>query len=139
MKVLYVCAELFPFVKTGGLADVSAGLAPALQALGCDVRLLMPAFPALVSQVSASRTIATLPDEPLPWGKAPVLPAADVVLATLPGLAMPLYLLQAPALYERPGNPYLGPDGKDWPDNAQHWAGPVPCWARASTRTGCPM
>lgn len=122
MKVLYVCAELFPFVKTGGLADVSAGLPPALQALGCDVRLLMPALPALVSQVSASRTIATLPDEPLPWGKAPVLPAADVALATLPGLATSLYLLQAPALYERAGNPYLGPDGKDWPDNAQRFA-----------------
>lgn len=122
MKVLYVCAELFPFLKTGGLADVSAGLPPALQALGCDVRLLMPAFPAIVSQITSSRTIATLPDGPLPWGKAPVLPAAEVALASLPGLAISLYLVHAPALYERPGNPYLGPDGKDWADNAQRFA-----------------
>lgn len=34
MKVLYLCTELYPFLKTGGLGDVSAGLPPALQALG---------------------------------------------------------------------------------------------------------
>ena len=54
MKVLYVCSELFPFLKTGGLADVSAGLPPELQALGCDVRILMPAFPA-ISEVAQDR------------------------------------------------------------------------------------
>ncbi|MBC7618163.1 MAG: glycogen/starch synthase, partial [Candidatus Saccharibacteria bacterium] len=47
MKVLFVCAELFPLLKTGGLADVSAALPPALRKAGCDVRLLLPAYPAL--------------------------------------------------------------------------------------------
>ena len=27
-----------------------------------------------------------------------------------------------PHLFDRPGNPYLGKDGKDWPDNAQRFA-----------------
>ena len=31
-------------------------------------------------------------------------------------------MLDAPHLYDRPGNPYLGPDGLDWPDNAQRFA-----------------
>ena len=44
MKILYVCSELFPYLKTGGLADVSAGLSCALKSLGCDVRLLIPAL-----------------------------------------------------------------------------------------------
>ena len=51
-KVLYVCSEVFPLLKTGGLADVSAGLPPALSALGADVRLLLPAFPAIVAGVT---------------------------------------------------------------------------------------
>lgn len=134
MKVLYVCTELFPFLKTGGLADVSAGLAPALQAVGCEVRLLLPAFPAIANQALSTRPIASLPAGPMPWGLAPVLPPASLTLATLPGLELPVYLVQAPALYDRPGNPYLGPDGKDWSDNAIRFA--ALGWAGATLGQG---
>lgn len=134
MKVLYVCAELFPFLKTGGLADVGAGLPPALLALGCDVRILMPAFPAIARAATSTRLVSLLPDGQMPWGRAPALPAADVALATLPGLALPLYLVQAPALYERAGNPYLGPDGKEWGDNALRFA--ALGWAAATLGQG---
>ena len=122
MKVLYVCAELFPFLKTGGLADVSAGLPPALQALGCDVRLLMPGFPAVAQVATAQLPVAVLPADEAPWGGAPALPPVVLVRASLPGLAVPIYLLNSPELFDRPGNPYLGPDGADWPDNAQRFA-----------------
>ncbi len=47
MRVLQVCSELFPLLKTGGLADVCAALPSALAAHGCEVRVLMPAFPAI--------------------------------------------------------------------------------------------
>jgi len=134
MKVLYVCTELFPFLKTGGLADVSAGLAPALQAVGCEVRLLLPAFPAIATQALSTRPIASLPAGPMPWGSAPVLPPASLTLATLPGLELPVYLVQAPALFDRPGNPYLGPDGKDWSDNAIRFA--ALGWAGATLGQG---
>ena len=40
MKVLHVAAEVYPLVKTGGLADVVAALPPALADAGADVRLL---------------------------------------------------------------------------------------------------
>ena len=122
MKVLFVCAELYPFLKTGGLGDVAAGLPPALKALGCDVRLLLPAFPALVNAAQKATLIAALSAAPLPWGPAPKLTQADIVLADFPGLDVPVYLLQAPALYQRPGNPYLSPNGKDWADNALRFA-----------------
>ncbi len=122
MKILYVCAELFPFLKTGGLADVSAGLPPALQDLGCDVRLLMPGFPAVTQAATAQDTVAILPTGPAPWGHTPALPPVALARATLPGLALPLYLLSSPELFDRPGNPYLGPNGADWPDNAQRFA-----------------
>lgn len=122
MRVLHVCAELYPFLKTGGLAEVSAGLPPALQALGCDVRLAVPEFPAFAAAAVSSRPVARLPGGKTPWGRAPALPAAEVVLASLSGLALPLYLVQSPSLYARAGNPYLGPDGKDWGDNALRFA-----------------
>ena len=134
MKVLYVCSELFPFLKTGGLADVSAGLPPALAALGCDVRFLMPAFPAIARAATSTQVLTLLPEGSTPWGKAPELPAATLGLATLPGLEMPVYLVQSPALFERLGNPYLGPDGKGWSDNAQRFA--ALGWAAATLGQG---
>ncbi|MTV49157.1 glycogen synthase GlgA [Heliobacillus mobilis] len=42
LKVLYVSAEVAPFAKTGGLADVAGSLPRALAALGVDVRVVMP-------------------------------------------------------------------------------------------------
>lgn len=44
LKVLMVTAEISPFAKAGGLADVTGSLPPALSALGVDVRLVMPKY-----------------------------------------------------------------------------------------------
>jgi starch synthase len=121
MKVLYVCSELYPFLKTGGLADVSAGLPPALAALGCEVRMVLPAFPGVASHATARGAPAALPCAK-PWGQAPELPPANITLGELSGWHTPVYLLHAPTLFDRTGNPYLGPDGTDWSDNAQRFA-----------------
>ena len=40
-----------------------------------------------------------------------------VGLAPLPGAVPLAYLVDHPGFYDRPGNPYAGPDGHDWPDN----------------------
>ncbi len=45
---------------------------------------------------------------------------AQVIAGKAAGLD--LFAIDAPHLYERPGNPYLGPDGLDWPDNARRFA-----------------
>ncbi|MBI2886943.1 MAG: glycogen synthase [Chloroflexi bacterium] len=42
LRVLYVSAEMSPFSKVGGLADVAASLPKALAALGHDVRVITP-------------------------------------------------------------------------------------------------
>ena len=141
-QVLYVCSEVYPLLKTGGLADVSAGLPPALAAQGADVRLLLPAFPAVVAGVTPEG-----PALPVPAGSAPGLPAGlGPQPGTAPGLApwlqrgrisangQPVWLLHAPGLFERPGNPYLDASGQPWPDSAQQfaWLG----WAAALLGTG---
>lgn len=42
MKVLIASPEIYPFVKTGGLADVTGALPKALKKLGIDVRVILP-------------------------------------------------------------------------------------------------
>jgi len=60
MRVLMVCAEYAPFAKTGGLADMVAGLCRALAAAGHDVRVLLPAYRGLDSGDSRSSIAAAI-------------------------------------------------------------------------------
>ena len=53
MRILFVSAEVHPLMKTGGLADVSASLPRALQSLGHEVRVLMPAYRDTLQKASA--------------------------------------------------------------------------------------
>ncbi len=41
MQVLHVCSEMFPLLKTGGLADVIGALPAAQIAEGIDTRVLL--------------------------------------------------------------------------------------------------
>lgn len=44
LKILVMSAEMVPFAKTGGLADVVGALPMALGALGHDVRVILPRY-----------------------------------------------------------------------------------------------
>lgn len=114
MKLLFAASELAPWVKTGGLGDVAAGLPAALAQAGADVRLLVPAYPALREAFVANGRAVPLARLAPPGG---ALPGAQLWSAMLqPGLG--LLLLDAPELYDRPGNPYLDATGQDHADNA---------------------
>ena len=44
LKILVVSAEVVPFAKTGGLADVAGSLPKALTAMGNDTRIVLPRY-----------------------------------------------------------------------------------------------
>ncbi len=44
LKILYASAEVVPFAKTGGLADVAGALPQSLAHMGHDVRIVMPRY-----------------------------------------------------------------------------------------------
>ena len=99
-----------PWVSTGGLGDVAAALPAALHRAGHDIRVLIPAYPALHKAFPGATVIAELP------ALAPALPPTRLLAAEADGL--PLVLLDCPELFARSGNPYVDALGLDWPDNA---------------------
>ncbi len=107
-KVLFVTSEISDFVQTGGLGEVSAALPRALSPL-CDVRVLIPGYRQVLAKIGPVDIVALLPG-------AGAIPACALGRARAnDGLV--IYVVLAPELYDRPGGPYLDPDGADWIDN----------------------
>ena len=120
MQVLSVTSEFFPLVKTGGLADVAGALPGALagEPATPDVEriamhTLLPGYPKVMDGLKKPKPIGAADD--LFGGPAKLLSARAPDGAEL-------IVIDAPHLYNRPGNPYLGEDGKDWPDNPYRFA-----------------
>ena len=122
LRVLGVASEMFPLLKTGGLADVVGALPAALAPLGVEVRTLLPGHPSVTSAMRDARELCQWPD----WfgGAARLLAARHGELELL--------VLDAPHLYLRHGNPYLDSTGRDWPDNPVRYA----ALAHAAARIG---
>ena len=112
MKVLSAASEIFPLVKTGGLADVTGALPAALASHGVEMVSMVPGYPAVMAALEGATAFHVYDD--LFGGKATLLRGRAGGLDVI--------VIDAPHLYARPGNPYLGPDGKDWPDNARRFA-----------------
>ena len=114
MKVLQVAAEIFPLLKTGGLADVLGALPQALIAQGHDVRLVLPGMPAIADALLHPKKLVSV-------GPAFGAARVDVLVAQMPFSHVPVYLIDAPYLYRRGGGPYQAPDGSEWSDNLQRF------------------
>lgn len=112
-KVMFVTSEAYPLVKTGGLADVSHSLCNALARLGQDVRLVLPAYRGVLQQVEDLQLLG--------WLNLGADGDVRVLQAYHPEYLMPIWLLDAPAQFDREGNPYIDHEGNDWPDNPRRF------------------
>lgn len=111
MKILHICAEFFPLLKTGGLADVMGALPAAQIKAGADVRLLIPAYPALQEGFSYTTHVVNLNTF-----------AGFVTLRYGTYNNVGIYLIDAPHLYQRTGGPYQDAHKQDHEDNYLRFA-----------------
>jgi starch synthase len=112
IKVLAVASEIYPLIKTGGLADVVGALPAALAQEDVAVRTIVPGYPAVLGALKSVKIVMNIGDS---FGAPARLLAGKAA-------GMDILALDAPHLFDRPGNPYSGPDGMDWPDNPRRFA-----------------
>ncbi|ASY58244.1 MULTISPECIES: glycogen synthase GlgA [Sinorhizobium] len=112
MNILSVASEVYPLVKTGGLADVVGALPAALLPHGIRTRTLVPGYPAVLHKLKKKKKVGGIDNL---FGHP-----ATVLAAEFDGLD--LLVLDQPALYDRDGGPYLDPTGRDYPDNFRRFA-----------------
>ncbi|MBX3227034.1 MAG: glycogen synthase GlgA [Labilithrix sp.] len=115
MEILFVTTELAPYVKVGGLADVSSALPKTLKALGHRVTVVMPRYAAfedagLLLARRLTPLSLTLGDKTYP------VTVYDTRLSS----QVELTLLEVPGLFDRAG--VYGERGEDYPDNAARFA-----------------
>lgn len=114
-KILFTTSEAHPFIKTGGLADVAGALPIALQNLGCDMRIVLPAYGDVLEQYKSLETVA----EFYLSGTAGKI---RIRATQLNSSKVKVFLVDHPAAFARKGNPYVDEHGEPWPDNAERFA-----------------
>ncbi len=112
-KILFVTSEIYPLIKTGGLADVSASLPRALQKLGAEVRIVMPAYHDALLKTTSRTSISRFN---LEGNKV------SIIESRLASSEVKIWLIDYPQYFERPGNPYLSQEGIQWTDNAHRFS-----------------
>lgn len=110
MKVLFVSSEVFPLIKTGGLADVSGSLPSALQKLSVDIRILLPGYTPVLNQLTNLQPIAS-------FHHLPIVQDVELLLGTIPESQVKVMVIKSAILYERGGGPYADANGQEWQDN----------------------
>jgi starch synthase len=113
MKILLASSEVFPFAKTGGLADVAGALPKALQKLGVEVRVVMPKY----KSIDEKGFTVTYTGHRISCPVSQRLVEAEIAESTYNDV--PVYLIDKDEYYYR-DNLYSTPDG-DFIDNAERF------------------
>ena len=111
MRVLFATSEAYPLIKTGGLADVSGALPKAISQLPDfkgDIKLLLPAYSAVLAKLKAAKTIANI---------SVLGQDCSLITGKMPDSDIEVIAIKNAALYERTGGPYSDENGIDWLDN----------------------
>ena len=107
MKVLFVSAEVSPFAKAGGLADVALALPRALAGLGVEILVVMPKYRAVVGKTEMAE--AARFSVPVAGAQKPCV----AFRGALPESEVPIYFLGNDAYYDRP---QIYGEGGEYPD-----------------------
>lgn len=105
-KILFAASEAHPFVKTGGLADVSGHLPRALKKLDVDITLVLPAYKSILAQWKTEKI-----------GHCSTSHGYVFIHRIASKTAFPVWLVDHPRISGHDGSPYLDDNGESWPDN----------------------
>lgn len=110
-KILFVTSEAHPFIKTGGLADVSGSLPKALAELSQDIKIIMPRYQAIKTFGDIHYRCSLRVDNR----------DVNILETQLPDSGVTVWLVDYPEFYNQPGNPYVDELGNPWPNNAERF------------------
>jgi starch synthase len=107
LKILLLAAEVVPFAKTGGLADVAGALPKAMRTLGHDIRVAMPHYARIHLDQFKLREVVPPFAVPIHHTSEP----ARILQATI-GSDIPVYMVDNARFFDREGI-YMYPDDAD--------------------------
>lgn len=99
MKVCFATSECVPYVKTGGLADVSGALPVALAETGCEVKVFLPLYRSIPVLDHGFERAPDLQDVRIPFGDGET--SFSVWRGRLPGSEVEVYLIDYPPYFHR--------------------------------------
>jgi len=99
-RICFLSAEISPYAKTGGLGDVSAALTRYLARRGHDVRVFVPLHGQMELQGVDRHPVANLQGLTVQVGARTF--HYDVHTAREPGSEFWIYLIDCPAIFDRP-------------------------------------
>jgi starch synthase len=108
LKICLIGAEVAPFSKTGGLADVCGALTKYLHAAGHDVRVFTPLYSAIDRSAIGFEPVPGLKDVPLEFGTHRY--RYSLLAARVPGTTASVYFIDCPTLYARSSIYSMDPD-----------------------------
>jgi starch synthase len=107
LRILLLSAEVVPFAKTGGLADVAGALPKAVRALGHDIRVAMPRYGRIDRDRFQMKELLPTFDVPIHRTSEP----ATLLEASI-SPDVPVYLVESAKYFDREGI-YMYPDDAD--------------------------
>jgi starch synthase len=108
LRICFLSAEMAPFAKAGGLADVSGALVKYLHAAGHDIRLFMPGHASIKRAELETYPVEFLQDVPLTIGTRAY--RFSVQTARMPNTQTFVYLIDCPAMFGGPAIYTADPD-----------------------------
>lgn len=121
-KILFVTSEVVPFVKTGGLADVSAALPQMLAELGHEVRIVVPKYGAVDDRKFKIHEVVRLKDIQIKIGDKEVI--FSLKSCFLPGqkVRVQIYFLDNQEYFGSRNSLYVDPmTGESYKDNDERF------------------
>lgn len=122
LKILFVTSEVVPFVKTGGLADVSAALPQTLTEMGHEVRIVVPKYGAIDERKFKIHEVVRLKDIPVKIGDKEVTFSLRSSFLIGPKARVQIYFLDNIEYFGSRPSLYVDPvTGTDYPDNDERF------------------